>query len=317
MRESYKRFVKTCICFISWSWILTPKRLVSFRDWQIRLQRFTNPDLRVLSLKIRFVDSFHRLIFKRFDLFSRIQQILMNLDKSFLHRRTLNKPKSIWILGFGFTNQYCFQKICFMDSFCRPFFERYVLWIRFVDLFSKDLFCGFVLWKQKYQITRFVSFWKDSYTNPASLIIILGDVNKAFGAKRVLKTFFPVIKGIADIFGFQLFHIEKKVGADRRGRVGGSWFISTLSWWRLLSNLCYWPSLNNGHLPTTPSLIPAKLNLISILIENPPKSGHLCTTATILGLQGWPLLVCLTVLSIFTISRSRSWLLGLFDSFKK
>ncbi len=34
----------------------------------------------------------------------------------------------------------------------------------------KDSFRGFVLWKQKSQITRFVSIRKDSYTNPASLV---------------------------------------------------------------------------------------------------------------------------------------------------
>jgi hypothetical protein len=38
-----------------------------------------------------------------------------------------------------------------------------------VDSFLKDSFRGFVLCKQKYQITRFVSIRKDSYTNPASL----------------------------------------------------------------------------------------------------------------------------------------------------
>jgi hypothetical protein len=57
-------------------------------------------------------------------------------------------------------------------------FKRFVSWIRFVDLFwkirfvdlfLKDLFCGFILWKQKFQITRFVLFRKDSCTNPASL----------------------------------------------------------------------------------------------------------------------------------------------------
>ncbi len=36
-------------------------------------------------------------------------------------------------------------KICIADWFCRPVFQRFVLWIRFVGLFSKDLFCGFVL----------------------------------------------------------------------------------------------------------------------------------------------------------------------------
>ena len=39
--------------------------------------------------------------------------------------------------------------------------------------FLKDSFRGFVSWKQKSQITRFVSIRKDSYTNPASLLISL------------------------------------------------------------------------------------------------------------------------------------------------
>ncbi len=117
----------------------------------------TNPD----SKKVRFVpyktnldsfcivdheslmfskDSFCRLIFKRFDLFSRIQRILRNPDESLVHRRTLNKPESIGILGFGFANPYWFQKIHFVDSFRRPVFERFVSWIRCVDLFLKDSF---------------------------------------------------------------------------------------------------------------------------------------------------------------------------------
>ncbi len=36
-------------------------------------------------------------------------------------------------------------KICIVDSFHRPVFQRFVLWICFVGLFSKDSFCGFVL----------------------------------------------------------------------------------------------------------------------------------------------------------------------------
>jgi hypothetical protein len=46
----------------------------------------------------------------------------------------------------------------------------FVSWIRFVGFFLKDSFRGFVLWKQKSQITQFVSFRKDLYTNPASLV---------------------------------------------------------------------------------------------------------------------------------------------------
>ncbi len=117
------------------------------------------------------MDSFRRLISKRFDLFS---QILTNPDESLVHRRTLNKPESLWILGFGFANPYWFQKIRFVDSFCRPFFKDsfhgFVLWIRFWKIRFVDSFRGFVSWKQKFQITRFVSFRKDSCTNPASFI---------------------------------------------------------------------------------------------------------------------------------------------------
>ena len=61
-------------------------------------------------------------------------------------------------------------RIRIVDLIRRPFFKRFVSWIRFVDLFLKDSFCGFVSCKQKSQITRFVSILKDSYTNPASLI---------------------------------------------------------------------------------------------------------------------------------------------------
>ncbi len=82
MRELYKIFVKTWICFVSWSWILTPKRFVSFCDWQIILHRFANPDSRVRSLKNQFVDLILKLIFKKFNLFSRIQWILTNPDES-------------------------------------------------------------------------------------------------------------------------------------------------------------------------------------------------------------------------------------------
>ncbi len=133
----------------------------------------TNPDSFCIvdhkSLKFS-KDSFCRLIFKRFGLFSWIYRILTNPDKSLVHRRTLNKPESIRILGFGFANPYCFQKICFVDSLRPTVFKRFVSWIQFVGLFLKDLFCGFVLWKQKYQITWFVSLWKDLYRNPASLV---------------------------------------------------------------------------------------------------------------------------------------------------
>jgi hypothetical protein len=95
--------------------------------------------------KIRFVDLYRRLIFNRFNLFSRIQRILTNPHKSLVHRRTMNKSVSIQILCFRCTNLYPVQKICFMDSFCPTVFKRFFSWISFVLLCSKDLFFGFVL----------------------------------------------------------------------------------------------------------------------------------------------------------------------------
>ncbi len=81
---------------------------------------------------------------------------------------TIARNESLRIQAGGRT-----LKIRFVNSFRRHVFERFVSWIRFVGLFSKDLFRGFVSWKQKSQITRFVLIRKDSYTNPASLSLIL------------------------------------------------------------------------------------------------------------------------------------------------
>ncbi len=47
------------------------------------------------------------------------------------------------------------------------------LWIResgFANPNLRDLYCGFVSEKKNSQITRFVLFWADLYTNPASLL---------------------------------------------------------------------------------------------------------------------------------------------------
>ncbi len=56
-----------------------------------------------------------------------------------------------------------------MDSFRRLNYKLPVSWFGFVEIFLKDSFRGFVSWKNFFKITRFVSFRKDSYTNPASL----------------------------------------------------------------------------------------------------------------------------------------------------
>jgi hypothetical protein len=70
----------------------------------------------------------------------------MNPDEFLLHRRTLNKSKSIWILGFGFANPNSFQKIRFVDLFCPTVFNRFVLWIRFVDSFCRPVLERFASW---------------------------------------------------------------------------------------------------------------------------------------------------------------------------
>jgi hypothetical protein len=121
MQESYKRLVKTWICFanpwirlVSSSQILTPKRFVSYRDWRIRLHRFAS-----LILKVSNRD----LNFQRFNLFSRIQQILTNHYESRLA-----------------DSQIRTLKIRIADSIRRIFFKRFVSWIRIVrPKTSKDL----------------------------------------------------------------------------------------------------------------------------------------------------------------------------------
>ena len=49
---------------------------------QIQAGRLVNPDSQIRTLKICIVDSFHRPVFQRFDLFSQIQRILTNPDES-------------------------------------------------------------------------------------------------------------------------------------------------------------------------------------------------------------------------------------------
>ncbi len=104
---------------------------VSFRDWRIRI-RFvswiTNPSC---FQKIRFVDSFRRLIFKRFDLFLRI---LSTIARNESLKIKIRKSESLRIFkvrirksGFvnpnpkdlyrGFVSWIHFWKIRFVDSF--------------------------------------------------------------------------------------------------------------------------------------------------------------------------------------------------------
>jgi hypothetical protein len=93
--------------------------------------------------------------------------------------------KSLWILSTIAQNESSKIEICESESlqilkfwtresgFANPnlkdLYRGFVSWIRFMNLFLKDSFCGFVLCNKKYQIIQFVSIRKDSYTNPASL----------------------------------------------------------------------------------------------------------------------------------------------------
>ena len=140
----------------------------------------TNPD----SKKIRFV-SYHKSWLHRF-----ANPILKDSNRGFVSWPELPKiravftnptnPHESWRILSTIARNEPYEstladsrirtlRIRFVDSFCRHVFERFVSWIRFVDSFLKDSFRGFVSWKFFFQITRFVSFRKDSYTNPASL----------------------------------------------------------------------------------------------------------------------------------------------------
>ncbi len=98
------------------SWFL---KFDLYRNWQIRLYRHANPDLRVWSLKIRI---------RGFNTRPELPKIWpfftnpMNPHQSLVHRRPLNKSESIQILGFAFPDSFhgfdlvsCVQKICFVD----------------------------------------------------------------------------------------------------------------------------------------------------------------------------------------------------------
>ena len=119
-QDSYKRFVKTWICFAN-PWIRTVsritnpdfKRFVSYRESQIQsiFKRFVS--------RIRFVTHFQKI--------QRIREILRILTNPQYYRLT-NPYKSC---TSGFANPVNFQKICFVDSFR--------------DATFKYPFCGFNL----------------------------------------------------------------------------------------------------------------------------------------------------------------------------
>ncbi len=151
LRDSYKRYVKTWIRFANpWIrtvlWITNPdfKRFVSFRDWRIRI-RFvswiTNPSC---FQKIRFVDLFRRLIFKRLACFYESYEslrILSTIAQNESLKIKIRESESLRILkiriresGFvttnlkdlyrGFISWIHFWKIRFVDSFRENFFSK-------------------------------------------------------------------------------------------------------------------------------------------------------------------------------------------------
>ncbi len=128
-------FANPWICINSLSWILTPKRFDSCLTIQIRIgfvSCITNP---YCFQKIRFVDSICTLIFKRFNLFSWIQQILMNPDESWRILSTIAWNKSVRIQAGGLMNpdlRIRTLKIRIADLIRRTFLKRLVSWIRFV-----------------------------------------------------------------------------------------------------------------------------------------------------------------------------------------
>ena len=101
----------------------------------------------ILTFKDSFrIVSYESNQFSKIRLFLRIQRILSTIARNESFKIQIRESESLRIRTL---------KIGIVDSIRRSVFER------------------FVLWKNFFQITWFVSFRKDSYTNPASLIILL------------------------------------------------------------------------------------------------------------------------------------------------
>jgi hypothetical protein len=135
IRELYKRFVKTWICFDL-------------------ICQFSKDLIRVFILsygaqKIHFVDLFCPTVLKRFvswicfvTQFSKDSTNPTNPHKSLVLSARWIRPnpldldsQNIWFskdLIRRFVLSYCVQKICFVDLFCPKVLKRFVLWICFV-----------------------------------------------------------------------------------------------------------------------------------------------------------------------------------------
>jgi hypothetical protein len=117
-----------------------------FRDWRIRI-RFvsciTNPSC---FQKIRFVDSFRRLIFKRFACFYESYEslrILSTMARNESLKLEIRESESLRILKIRI-RESGFVTPNLKDSYCGFVFERFVSWIRFVKIFFPNYSIRFV-----------------------------------------------------------------------------------------------------------------------------------------------------------------------------
>ena len=116
--------------------------------------------------KIRFVSWITNPNLKKFGSYRDHESSQFSKDSTCFHESN----KSLWILSTMAQNESLKIEIRESESL-----QILKLWIResgFANPNLKDLYRGFVSEKKNSQITRFVSFRKDSYTNPASLILI-------------------------------------------------------------------------------------------------------------------------------------------------
>ncbi len=147
MRESYKRFVKTWIRFANpWIRIVVTNadsKKISFVSWltnptsQFCESRFASPILKDLN---------HGFVL--WPELPKIRPVFTNPHKSWRILSTIAPNESLRIQAGGLANldlRIRTLRIRIENLIRRPFFKRFVSWIRFVGLFSKDWYLGFVL----------------------------------------------------------------------------------------------------------------------------------------------------------------------------
>jgi hypothetical protein len=115
LQDSYQGIVYLWIHFtnpwigiVSWPWIRTPKRFnscltIPITDLYHILDHKSG--LKKIHIELWIMNPAN---FQRFNLFSRIQHILMNPDEALVHRHTMNRMNSYKSLGFGFANLHGF-----------------------------------------------------------------------------------------------------------------------------------------------------------------------------------------------------------------